>query len=438
MQRCASVGAERGPELDLDADRCGRIEDAVPSHESAACSGCQREDERPQAPVPAPPLDASPDPALPAGRRGVAPGRRGALGHVGHRSGEATARALQPPAGPGVVLVSGPSSEGCPGGRRLQSAGPGGRAQPRDSAWRPGGDRPPWRSRAAGRAVLCCMPPARTTLWRVMEQRPLGKSGLNVSRMGLGCMGMSEFYGPADEAESRATLEMAVDRGVNFLDTADMYGAGKNEELVGRAHPRRRDGVVLATKFGIVRDPATDRRQRGDQRQAGLRAQRVRGQPPAAGRRRDRPVLPAPRGPRDAHRGDGGRDGRAGEGGQGPRTSGLSEASAETLRRAREGASHRRAAERVLAVDAATPRTASLAGLPRAGHRLRGLQPAGARLPDRAAPDARATSRPTTSAATTRASRARTSRRTSRWWRRSGALARAEGMHARRSSRSRG
>jgi len=89
-----------------------------------------------------------------------------------------------------------------------------------------------------------------------MELRPLGKSGLNVSRMGLGCMGMSEFYGPADEAESRATLEMAVDRGINLLDTADMYGAGKNEELLADILRRRRKEIVLATKFGIVRDPA--------------------------------------------------------------------------------------------------------------------------------------------------------------------------------------
>jgi aryl-alcohol dehydrogenase-like predicted oxidoreductase len=73
--------------------------------------------------------------------------------------------------------------------------------------------------------------------------------------MGLGCMGMSEFYGPADEAESRATLEMAVDRGVTFLDTADMYGAGKNEELLSDILRRRRKEIVLATKFGIVRDP---------------------------------------------------------------------------------------------------------------------------------------------------------------------------------------
>ena len=74
--------------------------------------------------------------------------------------------------------------------------------------------------------------------------------------MGLGCMGMSEFYGPADEAESRATLEMAVDRGVTLLDTADFYGAGKNEELLRDILGRRRKEIVLATKFGIQRDPA--------------------------------------------------------------------------------------------------------------------------------------------------------------------------------------
>ena len=74
--------------------------------------------------------------------------------------------------------------------------------------------------------------------------------------MGLGCMGMSEFYGPSDEAESRATLEMAVDRGISFLDTADFYGAGKNEELLADILGRRRKDIVLATKFGIRRDPA--------------------------------------------------------------------------------------------------------------------------------------------------------------------------------------
>lgn len=85
-----------------------------------------------------------------------------------------------------------------------------------------------------------------------------GKESLEVSAMGLGCMGMSEFYGPADEAESLRTLHYAIDNGLSFLDTADMYGRGANEELVGRAIADRRDKVVLATKFGIIRDGERD------------------------------------------------------------------------------------------------------------------------------------------------------------------------------------
>lgn len=88
-----------------------------------------------------------------------------------------------------------------------------------------------------------------------MEERYLGRSGLKVSAMGLGCMGMSEFYGTADPAESLATLHRALDLGVTFLDTADMYGSGANEELIGRAIRGRRNEVTLATKFGIVRNP---------------------------------------------------------------------------------------------------------------------------------------------------------------------------------------
>ena len=88
-----------------------------------------------------------------------------------------------------------------------------------------------------------------------MRYRKLGGSSLTVSASGLGCMGMSEFYGPRNEEESVATIHLALDRGVNFLDTADMYGSGHNEELVGRAVQGRRKDVVLATKFGNVRGP---------------------------------------------------------------------------------------------------------------------------------------------------------------------------------------
>ena len=89
-----------------------------------------------------------------------------------------------------------------------------------------------------------------------MQTRKLGSQGLTVSAMGLGCMGMSEFYGGRDDAESFATLHRALELGVTFLDTADMYGPFKNEELVGNAIKGKRDHVVLATKFGIVRDTA--------------------------------------------------------------------------------------------------------------------------------------------------------------------------------------
>ena len=86
-----------------------------------------------------------------------------------------------------------------------------------------------------------------------MKQRTLGHSTLSVSALGLGCMGMSEFYVGAGDEESLATLKLALDQGLNFLDTADMYGPFKNEELVGRGIKGRRDEVVLATKFGNMR-----------------------------------------------------------------------------------------------------------------------------------------------------------------------------------------
>ncbi|TPG14296.1 aldo/keto reductase [Sphingomonas oligophenolica] len=86
-----------------------------------------------------------------------------------------------------------------------------------------------------------------------MKMRALGSQGLEVSAMGLGCMGMSDFYGARDDAQSIATINAALDRGVNFLDTADMYGVGRNEELIGKVVRERSEWVVVATKFGNVR-----------------------------------------------------------------------------------------------------------------------------------------------------------------------------------------
>ncbi|HEY0197252.1 MAG TPA: aldo/keto reductase [Rhodanobacter sp.] len=95
-----------------------------------------------------------------------------------------------------------------------------------------------------------------------MQTRALGKNGPTVSTLGLGCMGMSDFYGARDDAESIATIHHALDRGINLLDTADIYGPFLNEELVGKAIKGRRKETFIATKFGIVRDP-NDPKKRG-------------------------------------------------------------------------------------------------------------------------------------------------------------------------------
>lgn len=87
----------------------------------------------------------------------------------------------------------------------------------------------------------------------MIKKRKLGKNGPEVSELGLGCMGMSEFYGERNDEESVAVIHRALELGVNFLDTADMYGTGDNEELLKKAIKDRRDKVFLATKFGNVR-----------------------------------------------------------------------------------------------------------------------------------------------------------------------------------------
>src|SRR5271166_4414237 len=168
-----------------------------------------------------------------------------------------------------------------------------------------------------------------------METRELGRSGLKVSALGLGCMGMSDFYSGRDDDEAIATIHHAIDRGVTLLDSSDAYGVGRNEELVGRAIRGRRDKVVLATKFGWVRD---------------LRSRSVRSKPEAARDRRDRPLLSAPRRPEDADRRNRRRHGRSRSPREGPLSRPVGGGAEDDTARGRDS-SDRSLAERIFAVD---------------------------------------------------------------------------------------
>ena len=148
----------------------------------------------------------------------------------------------------------------------------------------------------------------------MLPTRKLGRQGLEVSALGLGCMGMSQSYGVPDDRESIATLHRAIELGVTFLDTAEAYGPFTNEELLGRALKGRRDQVILATKFGFRFEDGqlvgTDSRPEHIREVAEASLRRLR-------HRSHRPALPAPRGPRRPDRGRGRRHGRPGSGGEG-------------------------------------------------------------------------------------------------------------------------
>ena len=211
-----------------------------------------------------------------------------------------------------------------------------------------------------------------------MRTATLGQ--LEVSRIGLGAMGMSHGYTGAgsDDAESIRTIHRALDLGVTFIDTAEIYGPYTNEELVGRALQGRRDEVVLATKFGLIshdgRGPGTARQQPGQHPRRG------RGLAAAAGHRSHRPLLPAPCRPEHADRGHHRRAGRARADGQDPPHRPVRGVDRHHPPRPRRPPDHRPAVG-VLPVDPRPGGTAAAAA--RARHRARRLLPARAWLPHR-------------------------------------------------------
>ena len=215
-----------------------------------------------------------------------------------------------------------------------------------------------------------------------MRMRTLGDSTLEVSALGLGCMGMSQSYGspPGDRRDMLALIRTAVDRGVTFFDTAESYGPYTNEALVGEALAPVRERVVIATKFGHQIDP--DAHVQGgalDSRPEHVK-QVAEESAPAAPRRRHRPLLPAPRRPGRADRGR--RGGRAGAdpGGQGQALRPVGSGGADDPARAR-GPARDRGPERVLALVAAPRGERRARDLRGARHRPRAVQPAGQGLP---------------------------------------------------------